>query len=127
MDHLIDPGLAQQLEWDAQKVFRFKEGKYVQIFTEPWTGRRFWDVQVCRPIFFVYKLPDTDISKTSLPNNAKLICIELYADKSKLSTFGTEKGYPVMARILNLPVKIRNGKGVGGAHVVGWLPVVRLK
>ena len=30
-----------------------------------------------------------------------------------------------MARILNLPVKIRNGKGVGGAQVVGWLPVVR--
>lgn len=30
-----------------------------------------------------------------------------------------------MARILNLPAKIRNGKGVGGAQVVGWLPVVR--
>ena len=61
----------------------------------------------------------------SLPNDAKPICIELYVDKSKLSTFGTKKGYPVMARILNLPVKIRNGEGVGGARVVGWLPVVR--
>jgi len=30
-----------------------------------------------------------------------------------------------MARIVNLPVGIRNGKGVGGARVVGWLPVVR--
>lgn len=31
-----------------------------------------------------------------------------------------------MARIANLPVKLRNRKGVpGGTQVVGWLPVVR--
>ena len=53
-----------------------------------------------------------------------MLCLELYADKSKLSSFGSEKGYPVMARILNLPVKIRNGEKFGGARVVGWLPVV---
>jgi hypothetical protein len=53
------------------------------------------------------------------------LALELYADKSKLSSFGTEKGYPIMARILNLPVKMRNGEGVGGARVVGWLPIVR--
>ena len=55
-----------------------------------------------------------------------MLCLELYADKTKLSSFGTQKGYPVMARILNLPVGIRNGDGFGGARVVGWLPVVRL-
>ena len=54
-----------------------------------------------------------------------MVCLELYADKTRLSSFGTEKGYPVMARIVNLPVKIRNGDGIGGARVVGWLPVVR--
>ena len=54
-----------------------------------------------------------------------MVCLELYADKTKLSSFGTEKGYPVMARIANLPVKIRNGEGIGGGCVVGWLPVVR--
>ena len=43
-----------------------------------------------------------------MPEGAKMLCLELYADKSKLSSFGTEKGYPVMARILNLLVKIRN-------------------
>ena len=53
-----------------------------------------------------------------------MVCLELYADKTKLSSFGTQKGYPVMARILNLPVGIRNGDGFGGARVVGWLPVV---
>jgi hypothetical protein len=59
-----------------------------------------------------------------LPEGGKLLALELYADKSKLSSFGTEKGYPIMARILNLPVKIRNGEGIGGARVVGWLPIV---
>lgn len=54
-----------------------------------------------------------------------MVCLELYADKTRLSSFGTEKGYPVMARIVNLPVKMRNGDGIGGARVVRWLPVVR--
>lgn len=56
-----------------------------------------------------------------------MVCLELYADKTQLSSFGTEKGYPVMARIANLPVKIRNGEGLGGGRIVGWLPVVRYK
>jgi hypothetical protein len=56
-----------------------------------------------------------------------MLCLELYADKTRLSSFGTEKGYPIMARILNLPVWMRNGDGIGGARVVGWLPVVRSK
>ena len=56
-----------------------------------------------------------------------MVCLELYADKTRLSSFGTEQGYPVMARIVNLPVEIRNSSGIGGARVIGWLPLVRLK
>jgi hypothetical protein len=56
-----------------------------------------------------------------------MLCLELYADKTRLSSFGTKKGYPVMARIANLPVAMRNGEGIGGSRVVGWLPVVCLK
>jgi hypothetical protein len=48
----------------------------------------------------------------------------MYADKTRLSSFGTEKGYPVLARCANLPVSIRNGEGVGGGRLVGWLPIV---
>jgi hypothetical protein len=33
-------------------------------------------------------------------------------------------GYPVIARIGNLPIDIRNGKGLGGGELVGWLPIV---
>ena len=48
----------------------------------------------------------------------------LYADKTKLSSFGTEKGYPVVGRIAGLPHDIRNSNGFGGGRVVGWLPIV---
>ena len=76
--------------------------------------------------YFISKLR-WQATKMSLPEGAKMVCLELYADKSRLSSFGTEKGYPVMARIVNLPVGIRNSNGIGGARVVGWLPIVCLK
>ncbi|KAI9442019.1 hypothetical protein BJY52DRAFT_1229255 [Lactarius psammicola] len=43
-------------------------------------------------------------------------------DKVKLSSFGTEMAYLVVACCTNLPTEIRNGHGVGGGRVVGWLP-----
>ena len=48
----------------------------------------------------------------------------LYADKSPLSTAGKQKGYLIVARLLNLDCDIRNGNGFGGGMVVGWLPIV---
>ena len=45
LDHLTDPELVRHFEWDAQKVFRYHDGKRSQIFTEPWTGSRFWEIQ----------------------------------------------------------------------------------
>ena len=76
------------------------------------------------------KQPFPDVAliffKSSLPEDAKMVCLEIYADKTQLSSFGTEKGYPVMARIVNLPTKIRHGEGIGGGRVVGWLPIVSI-
>ena len=48
----------------------------------------------------------------------------LYADKTKLSSFGVAMGYPVYARIGNFDVDIRNTNGFGGGELVGWLPIV---
>jgi hypothetical protein len=64
------------------------------------------------------------IVKSLLPEGAKPLCFIIYADKTRLSSFGTTKGYPVIARCGNLPINIRNGKGVGGGRIVGWLPIV---
>lgn len=30
----------------------------------------------------------------------------------------------MLARCANLPIEIRNGKGLGGGRLVGWLPIV---
>ena len=106
LDHLMNSELVRQFEWDAQNVCRYNGSEFTRIHTEPWTGDRWWEVQ------------------SSLPHDAKMVSLEIYSDKSVLSSFGTAKGHPVMARILNLPTKVRNGEGVGGAQVVGWLPVV---
>ncbi|KAJ7046207.1 hypothetical protein C8F04DRAFT_1322991, partial [Mycena alexandri] len=75
----------------------------------PWTADAFWAAQ------------------SSLPNDpaAKRVCYVLYADKSKLSTFGTQKGYAVIARLANIVVGIRNGIQFGGGQVVGHQPLVK--
>ncbi|KAJ6553880.1 hypothetical protein B0H10DRAFT_1848583, partial [Mycena sp. CBHHK59/15] len=75
----------------------------------PWTADAFWAAQ------------------SALPNHpaAKPLCLILYADKSKLSTFGTAKGYAVVARVANVIVPIRNSTQFGGGQVVGHQPVVK--
>lgn len=59
-----------------------------------------------------------------IPSTAKPLNIIFYADVTRLSSFGTEKGHPVLVRCANLPVEVRNGEGLGGARMVGWLPIV---
>ncbi|KAI6018855.1 hypothetical protein EDC04DRAFT_2869958 [Pisolithus marmoratus] len=73
----------------------------------PWTADDFWNIQ------------------SKLPLEGKVLLFILYADKAKLLSFGWQKGYPVIACLASLPVSIRNGEGIGGGHVVGWLPIVK--
>ena len=56
-----------------------------------------------------------------------MLAFILYADKTRLSSFGTQKGYPIIARLANLPSEVRNGNGYGGGIVVGLLPIVSLR
>ncbi|KAK0483354.1 hypothetical protein IW261DRAFT_1549818 [Armillaria novae-zelandiae] len=104
---LSDEALSPLFVWDAVKIFQLDEktNERMQIFNEPWTGDLLWEVQ------------------SSLPPGGKPLAYILYADKTWLSSFGTAKGYPVMACIANLPDAIHNGKGWGGGTVVGWLPI----
>ena len=62
--------------------------------------------------------------QSQLPMDGKPLTFILYADKAKLSTFGSQKGYPVIARLANLPTSMRNSESFAGGRVVGWLPVV---
>ncbi|KAI9568408.1 hypothetical protein HD554DRAFT_2038953 [Boletus coccyginus] len=56
--------------------------------------------------------------------NVVPLALILYTDKSKLSSFGTVKGYPIVVRCGNLPVGIRNSADIGRGTVVGWLSIV---
>ncbi|PBK68548.1 hypothetical protein ARMSODRAFT_887703, partial [Armillaria solidipes] len=107
LDILQDPVLAPHLIWDAQRLFKCKGHTSERFYTEPWTGNTFWEVQA-RILSF----------------NGKPICYIIYADKTRLSSFGTVQGYPVIVRLGNLPAHIHNGQGVGGGRVIGWLPIV---
>ncbi|KAJ7637488.1 hypothetical protein B0H17DRAFT_995155 [Mycena rosella] len=76
-----DPRLASTFVWDAEKAYKFNGESFVHFYHEPWTADAFWVAQS--------KLPDDPA--------AKPICLVLYADKSKLSTFRTQKAYVVIA------------------------------
>ncbi|KAK0472602.1 hypothetical protein IW261DRAFT_1424193 [Armillaria novae-zelandiae] len=107
LDILQDPLLAPYINWDAQRLFKVDGSTSQQFYTEPHTGNIFWEIQ------------------TALPTSRKSICYIIYADKTRLSSFGMVQGYPVIVRLGNLPSHIRNGQGVGGGCVIGWLPIIK--
>ncbi|KAJ6523086.1 hypothetical protein DFH09DRAFT_1421223 [Mycena vulgaris] len=104
-----DPRLSPCFVWDAEKAYKFNGESYVRFYHEPWTADAFWAAQ------------------SALPNDpaAKPVCLVVYADKSKLSSFGTQKAYAVVARLANIPIGIRNSTGFGGGQLVGHQPIVK--
>ncbi|KAF9060741.1 hypothetical protein BDP27DRAFT_1452568 [Rhodocollybia butyracea] len=108
LELLLNQDIVSQMEWDAQRLSKFdsESQTWKQFIKEAWSANAWWEIQ------------------SKLPVGAVPLCIVFYADKSKLSSFGTEKGYPVIVRCANLPMDIRNGAGIAGGRVVGWLPVV---
>ncbi|KAG1838310.1 hypothetical protein F4604DRAFT_1997251 [Suillus subluteus] len=106
-DLLRDPRLFPHMVFDAQRFSKFDGKTFIRFVDKPFTADAFWNVQ------------------SQLPPGGKPLAFVLYADKTRLSSFGTARGYPVVARLANLPVDIRNGQGVGSGYVVGWLPIVK--
>ncbi|KAG1888363.1 hypothetical protein F4604DRAFT_1877444 [Suillus subluteus] len=107
LDLLRDQRLTPHFVFDVQRLSKFNGERFVHFIDEPWTADAFWNAQ------------------SQLPPDAKPLAFILYADKSKLSSFGSQKGYPIIARIANLLVHICNGNtALGGGRVVGWLPIV---
>ncbi|KAI6027155.1 hypothetical protein EDC04DRAFT_2605916 [Pisolithus marmoratus] len=88
LDLLQNPSLAPHFVWDAQWLFKHDGKKYERFYTEPWT------------------------------ENAVPFAFILYANKTRLLSHGTVKGYPMVARCANLPVHIRNGEQYGGGCIV---------
>ena len=49
----------------------------------------------------------------------------MYTDKTKLLTFGTQKGYLWVVSLCNLDDRIQFSTEPRASTVVGWLPVMR--
>ena len=45
-DLLEDQQLAPHFVWDAQHLYKYNGQSFIRFYHEPWTGDRFWDVQV---------------------------------------------------------------------------------
>ncbi|KAF9490004.1 hypothetical protein BDN71DRAFT_1525388 [Pleurotus eryngii] len=101
-----DTNLASHFEWNSQWLYKFNGRDFIRFFDEPWTGDLLWNME------------------SQLPEDGTPFFYIVYADKSKLSSFGTAKAYPVIVRCANLYTSVRNGRGIGGGEVVGWLPVI---
>ncbi|PPQ82862.1 hypothetical protein CVT24_008300 [Panaeolus cyanescens] len=110
VEWIEDPLLAEHFRWDAVRIYKYDGKQFVRFVDEPWTANRFWEFQ------------------SLLPDNpeAKPLGLILYADTTKLSSFGTEKGHPIILRCANLVSEIRNSDGIGGGIVVGWLPIIEV-
>jgi hypothetical protein len=46
MDLLDNPLLAPHFVWDAQRLYKHDGTQFERLFHEPWTGDRWWDLQV---------------------------------------------------------------------------------
>ncbi|EKM49340.1 uncharacterized protein PHACADRAFT_33518 [Phanerochaete carnosa HHB-10118-sp] len=102
-----DPKLGPKFQWNARRMSKW--------FGEKWES--FWEPERCTRSYV------WDV-QSELPEGSKPLGIYLYADKNKLFTFGTQKGYPVVMRITNLEAQVRHGCGLGGGHIVGFLPLI---
>ncbi|KAI5994925.1 hypothetical protein F5J12DRAFT_785722 [Pisolithus orientalis] len=98
--------LALHFIWDAQCLFKHDGHGFECFYDEPWMGNSWWDIQ------------------SSLPKvlNAVPFAFIIYANKTKLSSFGTAKGYPVVVHCANLLVEIQNSHAIGGGCICWMVP-----
>ncbi|KAI6043238.1 hypothetical protein EDC04DRAFT_2600286 [Pisolithus marmoratus] len=74
--------LAPHFVWDAQHLYKYSAEGFEHFYNELWTVDCWWDIQS--------SLPDVD--------NAVPFSLIINANKIKLSSFGTAKGYPVVVQ-----------------------------
>ncbi|KIY64364.1 hypothetical protein CYLTODRAFT_469038, partial [Cylindrobasidium torrendii FP15055 ss-10] len=99
-----DPSIGPKMEWDAVQLWRYDGKTWYRFYHEPWTADGFWKRQ------------------DQVPPDGKVLAVQIYADKTRLSSFAGVQGYPVIGRVLNIPVTTRNGRGVGSGELLAWLP-----
>ncbi|KAG6836215.1 hypothetical protein H0H93_010132 [Arthromyces matolae] len=105
---LEDKYLGKIAAFDACFLEKYDEAnsEWVRFIDGPTSADRLWEVQ------------------SQLPSDGRPLMITLYSDKTQVATFNNTSCHPIMAQIQNLPANIVNSNGLGGAQVVGWIPVI---
>ncbi|KAJ8072101.1 hypothetical protein PM082_015659 [Marasmius tenuissimus] len=89
----------EEVEWTGAGWERF--------VSLPWTADRFWEIQ------------------SALPASGKPLAYIVYSDKTRLLSFGSATGYPVIARIANIDNAVQNSNiNIGGGRVIGWIDII---
>ncbi|KAG8726660.1 hypothetical protein FRC10_006903, partial [Ceratobasidium sp. 414] len=71
-----DESVQGKLQFDVEQKCRWSDGTWTRFVDEPWTT------------------PGWEKAQASLPEDGLPLMIELYADKSAVSSFGGKKMYP---------------------------------
>jgi hypothetical protein len=87
----------------------FKDGAKVELFDEPYTAKKWWNIQD--------KLPHIP----GFPHC--FIPISLWLDKGMVTK--RVRKHPIVLRGLFLDGKIRNASGNGGGVLIGYMVIVR--
>ncbi|KAI5998420.1 hypothetical protein F5J12DRAFT_724925, partial [Pisolithus orientalis] len=83
---LKDSNVGPYFVFDAKHLAKFDGSSFVCFINEPWTANDFWTVQVCHESL-AYTLNEI-VFQSGLPLDGTVLAFILYADKSKLSSFG---------------------------------------
>ncbi|KAJ7875714.1 hypothetical protein B0H14DRAFT_2568563 [Mycena olivaceomarginata] len=107
VDLLSDPTLASDIHWHPVRKFLFKDGVKVQLFDEPYTANKWWNIQNNLP-----HIP-------GLPHC--FIPIALWLDKGMVTK--RVRKHPIVLRALFLDGNIRNASGNGGGVLIGYMVI----
>ncbi|KAJ7850594.1 hypothetical protein B0H13DRAFT_1644420, partial [Mycena leptocephala] len=108
VDLLSDPTLASNIHWHPVRKFLFKDRVKVQLFDEPYTANKWWNIQNNLP-----HIP-------GLPHC--FIPIALWLDKGMVTKRVCK--HPIVLRALFLDGNIRNASGNGGGVLIGYMVIV---
>ncbi|KAF8871312.1 hypothetical protein CPB84DRAFT_1903942 [Gymnopilus junonius] len=96
IEDIVDNGnIVPLFKWDAERRYRYNGSKWERFINEPCTADDWWNIQ------------------SALPDNASPVFIIIYADKSRLSSFGTAKGYPVFGSAQTFQLTFAMARGPG--------------
>ncbi|KAG8686662.1 hypothetical protein FRC09_013983 [Ceratobasidium sp. 395] len=105
---LLDPELWSLLTLYPEQMFIRNpfDGTPMRVWEETWHGDDWWNLQ------------------NKVGQGACILYLHLYADATKIATYGGLKVWPVYAWIGNIPSETRRKRKSGGAILVGLIPVV---